>query len=235
MSSQEGYHALIVEKDEEVCGILERGLLRCMAILGTHVVYDADSALEAYQKRFYGLVLLEPEVLGKTCIDLIRSLRKMDRKILIVILTALPRESPELVRYWMEGADLIVCKPFSLSRLLDVIQERLHVKTDSDAENRCRKLLSVWGFQRRLLGTRFIELSSRLLYGNATMPMKTVYMEVAQRERTSPENVESAIRTAVQDAFTNGQLRKAYSSDKRPSNKEFLYMLAEMMVRHEND
>ena len=103
MSSQEGYHALIVEKDEEVCGILERGLLRCMAILGTHVVYDADSALEAYQKRFYGLVLLEPEVLGKTCIDLIRSLRKMDRKILIVILTALARISLSASRFPCPG------------------------------------------------------------------------------------------------------------------------------------
>ncbi len=235
MSSHEGYQALIVENDPEICHILETGLTRCMAILGTHVVCDMESALEAYKRRFYELVLIEPEILGDKSIALIRNLRSMRGDILIMILTSLPQDAPLLFHCRMEGADYIICKPFSLCYLLDLIREQLHIQSDLDVNRRCREMLSEWGFQHRLLGTKFIQRAALLLYSNTTLPMKTVYAEVAKRERTSSENVESVIRTAIQDAFQKGKLKATYASQKRPSNKEFLYMLTEKMVQNEND
>ncbi|MEA4824604.1 MAG: sporulation initiation factor Spo0A C-terminal domain-containing protein [Clostridiaceae bacterium] len=235
MSSHEGYQALIVENDPEICHILETGLTRCMAILGTHVVCDMESALESYKRRFYRLVLIEPEILGEDSIALIRNLRLLHGEIFIMILTSLPRDASLLLHCRIEGADCIVCKPFSLSYLLDLIQNRLRIQSDLGVNRRCREMLSEWGFQHRLLGTKFIQRAALLLYSNTTLPMKVVYAEVAKQERTSSENVESVIRTAIQDAFIKGKLKEIYVSQKRPSNKEFLYMLTEKMVRYEND
>ena len=67
---------------------------------------------------------------------------------------------------------------------------------------------------------------------------KRLYPEVAERFETSPSKVERAIRHAIEVAWNKGKIEninsifgvKVYSSTEKPTNGEFIALVADKML-----
>lgn len=73
--------------------------------------------------------------------------------------------------------------------------------------------------------------------------VKIIYVEIATKRRTTSSRVERAIRHAIEKAFTYGDYEaiykyfgSSYRKDKgKPTNKEFIAMLVELMKEDKNE
>ena len=139
------------------------------------------------------------------------------------------------------GASFVAYKPLDYSRLPALIHACLDARRHSpaapaDAEGLpdarraaiVREKLTELGIPLLLSGalclTEAIALltpaNDRLLMRNLS---KGLYVQVAERVRSTPARVERAVRTAISVGFDRGALGRCFN--RRPSNREFIQYL----------
>lgn len=125
------------------------------------------------------------------------------------------------------------------------------IKTNETNERKLKQenigdVLKRIGIPCHLLGYHYIQDAVRISISD---PMKfskfatIVYGDVASKNKTPPTRVERAIRHAIEKAFTHGNSEEiykyfgsSYSKDKgKPTNKEFIAMLVELMKEDRNE
>ncbi len=113
---------LIAEDEERIASFLEKGL-RANGFT-TEVVTDGAQALSLARSGRFDLLILDLGLPGKDGFDVLRELRRADRQLPVVILTA--RDSVgDTVAGLEGGADDYVTKPFRFDELLARIRVRL--------------------------------------------------------------------------------------------------------------
>ena len=80
-------------------------------------VHDGASALEAFQRSRFDLIVLDLMLPGKSGLEVLRELRGLRHEVRVVVLTALSDES-DVVRGFEMGADDYMAKPFSPRELV---------------------------------------------------------------------------------------------------------------------
>jgi two-component system response regulator MprA len=107
---------LVVEDDEPIASVLERGLT--LAGYGVELALDGDAARERWRATRYAVVILDVMLPGVDGITLCAEMRTAGDPTPVLLLTA--RDDPEIRAAGMEaGASAVMVKPFEYRRLLD--------------------------------------------------------------------------------------------------------------------
>jgi DNA-binding response OmpR family regulator len=106
---------LVVEDDRKVASFLERGLRE--EGYAVDVAHHGDDGLMKANVHDYDLAVLDVMLPGKTGLEIVRELRRNERPVPVLMLTA--RDSTDdVVRGLDAGADDYLTKPFSFDELL---------------------------------------------------------------------------------------------------------------------
>ncbi len=106
---------LVVEDDRKVASFLEKGLRE--EGYAVDVAYDGEDGSLKANVYEYDLAVLDVMLPGKTGLEIVRDLRRSERPVPVLLLTA--RDSKDdIVRGLDAGADDYLTKPFSFDELL---------------------------------------------------------------------------------------------------------------------
>ncbi len=147
------------------------------------------------------------------------------------------------------GADYFLLKPFSMEELdkkVKNIRLRTPVRTynaikRTGLEQRITEIFMTVGIPAHIKGYQFLREAIKMAIDSPEIInsiTKRLYPEVAGRFETSPSKVERAIRHAIEVAWNKGKIEninslfgvKVYSSNEKPTNGEFIALVADKMM-----
>ena len=146
------------------------------------------------------------------------------------------------------GADAFMLKPYSLPLLKKRVDGlRSFARYDhkqAGLEKRLSEIFITVGIPAHIKGYQFLReaikkaIDSPDIINSIT---KRLYPEVAEKFATSPSKVERAIRHAIEVAWNKGRIEsinslfglKVYSSNEKPTNGEFIALVADKMMLEE--
>lgn len=121
---------LLVEDEEELAGIVARGLRKCGYAVDT--AYDGEEALDYYRLNAYDVIILDLNLPKKDGLAVLQSIRQKDKRMKILILSARSAIEDRVLGL-DSGANDYLTKPFdflelearirSLSRIAYIQQE----------------------------------------------------------------------------------------------------------------
>ena len=150
------------------------------------------------------------------------------------------------------GAKYYCIKPFDLKtlkeRLHDVINpEQAHSNTffngkaNNQIEEKITNIFITVGIPAHIKGYQFLREAIKLAIANPEIInsiTKKLYPTIAEKYDTSASKVERAIRHAIEVAWNRGKIEninnlfgiKVYSSNEKPTNGEFIALVADKML-----
>ncbi len=146
------------------------------------------------------------------------------------------------------GAKYYAIKPFSpsllIERIEDVFNEEKIVNTNINVNKVEEKITNIFitvGIPAHIKGYQFLREAIKLAIANPEIInsiTKKLYPTIAERYNTSASKVERAIRHAIEVAWNRGKIEninnvfglKVYSSNEKPTNGEFIALVADKML-----
>jgi two-component system response regulator (stage 0 sporulation protein A) len=166
----------------------------------------------------------------------------------IVVLSALSKEG-FVSKATRLGADYYMVKPYELStltaRLMDLtVQKKASLVVrgrNKSVEEKITNIFITVGIPAHIKGYQFLREAIKLAIDNPEIVnsiTKRLYPLIADKFGTSASKVERAIRHAIEVAWNKGRIEninslfgvKVYSSNDRPTNGEFIALVADKML-----
>jgi two-component system, OmpR family, copper resistance phosphate regulon response regulator CusR len=153
-------HVLLVEDDERIREIVERGLGARGFVVSS--AGDAPSGIELARALDVDLVLLDLVLPGGHGLEVLEAIRAIKPRLPVIALTALA-DVRSRVDGLEAGADDYVTKPFSIQELAARIRARLRWREDAGALLKAGALTVDLTAHRAVLDGRVVPLSAREL------------------------------------------------------------------------
>lgn len=148
------------------------------------------------------------------------------------------------------GAKYYCIKPFDFKtlqeRIDDIIEQkvsnnRVAIKPTSLLEEKITNIFITVGIPAHIKGYQFLREAIKLAIANPEIInsiTKKLYPTIAEKYDTSASKVERAIRHAIEVAWNRGKIEninnlfgiKVYSSNEKPTNGEFIALVADKML-----
>ncbi|MBR4998613.1 MAG: sporulation transcription factor Spo0A [Clostridia bacterium] len=150
------------------------------------------------------------------------------------------------------GAKYYCVKPFDLKTLKerledivnpDISQSNLffNAKANNQIEEKITNIFITVGIPAHIKGYQFLREAIKLAIANPEIInsiTKKLYPTIAEKFETSASKVERAIRHAIEVAWNRGKIEninnlfgiKVYSSNEKPTNGEFIALVADKML-----
>ncbi len=150
------------------------------------------------------------------------------------------------------GAKYYCIKPFDIETLKDRIHDVLNTdnketrvffnaKTTNHIEEKITNIFITVGIPAHIKGYQFLREAIKLAIANPEIInsiTKKLYPTIAEKYDTSASKVERAIRHAIEVAWNRGKIEninnlfgiKVYSSNEKPTNGEFIALVADKML-----
>ncbi len=150
------------------------------------------------------------------------------------------------------GAKYYAVKPFSVSVLLERVEEIYSSVTETNEkgvgmsapnhlEEKITNIFITVGIPAHIKGYQFLREAIKLAIANPAIInsiTKKLYPSIAEKFSTSASKVERAIRHAIEVAWNRGKIEninsvfglKVYSSNEKPTNGEFIALVADKML-----
>ena len=148
------------------------------------------------------------------------------------------------------GAKYYCIKPFDVQtlkeRVADVlnpssVQTKAYSKTANQIEEKITNIFITVGIPAHIKGYQFLREAIKLAIANPEIInsiTKKLYPTIAEKYDTSASKVERAIRHAIEVAWNRGKIEninnlfgiKVYSSNEKPTNGEFIALVADKML-----
>jgi two-component system response regulator (stage 0 sporulation protein A) len=218
--------------DYEIVGIAENGL----------------KALELIEKRMPDFLILDivmPELDGFGVLCALEGKKKPT----IIMISQLATDGfvQKALRY---GASYFLAKPFSFDTLHKILTEfgAPQIQAPNPVSKRNRSLdekianlfISV-GIPAHIKGYQFLREAIKMTVDNPEIInsiTKRLYPTIAERYQTSSSKVERAIRHAIEVAWSRGKIEninnifgiKIYSPNEKPTNGEFIALVADKLL-----
>ena len=150
------------------------------------------------------------------------------------------------------GAKYYCIKPFDIQTLKDRIQDIMqpsvkqsgvffNSKNGSQIEEKITNIFITVGIPAHIKGYQFLREAIKLAIANPEIInsiTKKLYPTIAEKYDTSASKVERAIRHAIEVAWNRGKIEninnlfgiKVYSSNEKPTNGEFIALVADKML-----
>ncbi len=150
------------------------------------------------------------------------------------------------------GAKYYCIKPFDIETLKDRMHDVLNTdnketrvffnaKTANHIEEKITNIFITVGIPAHIKGYQFLREAIKLAIANPEIInsiTKKLYPTIAEKYDTSASKVERAIRHAIEVAWNRGKIEninnlfgiKVYSSNEKPTNGEFIALVADKML-----
>lgn len=148
------------------------------------------------------------------------------------------------------GASYYAVKPFSLNLLIERIDDILNAEKEvnlqsginmNKVEEKITNIFITVGIPAHIKGYQFLREAIKLAIANPEIInsiTKKLYPSIAEKFSTSASKVERAIRHAIEVAWNRGKIEninnvfglKVYSSNEKPTNGEFIALVADKML-----
>ena len=215
-------------------------------------VSDGQSAIDSivnHQPDFVVLDLVLPKLDGFAVLDFISN--KLVSKKPIVIVTSALSQDAFVNKALASGASDFIAKPFSpnvIKEHIDSLSTGGVVYPHSSAKAKAKlieeQITNVFltiGIPAHIKGYQYLREAIKLTFNHPTYInniTKELYPAIAQKFETTPSKVERAIRHAIEIAWNRGRIEsintifgmKIYSSQDRPTNSEFIALVADKML-----
>ncbi len=150
------------------------------------------------------------------------------------------------------GAKYYCIKPFNIDTLKERIEDLLNppstqsgtffnAKANNQIEEKITNIFITVGIPAHIKGYQFLREAIKLAIANPEIInsiTKKLYPTIAEKYDTSASKVERAIRHAIEVAWNRGKIEninnlfgiKVYSSNEKPTNGEFIALVADKML-----
>lgn len=150
------------------------------------------------------------------------------------------------------GANYYCIKPFNIQTLKERIEDVLtpttsqsgtifNSKASNQIEEKITNIFITVGIPAHIKGYQFLREAIKLAIANPEIInsiTKKLYPTIAEKYDTSASKVERAIRHAIEVAWNRGKIEninnlfgiKVYSSNEKPTNGEFIALVADKML-----
>ena len=149
------------------------------------------------------------------------------------------------------GAKYYCLKPFNTLTLVDRVDDLFNEdkpqakiysgKQNNQLEEKITNIFITVGIPAHIKGYQFLREAIKLSIANPDMInsiTKKLYPTIAEKYETSASKVERAIRHAIEVAWNRGKIEninnlfgiKVYSSNEKPTNGEFIALVADKML-----
>ena len=148
------------------------------------------------------------------------------------------------------GAKYYAIKPFSAKVLIDRIEDVFNTDPETinvnnrnmgKVEEKITNIFITVGIPAHIKGYQFLREAIKLAIANPEIInsiTKKLYPTIAEKYSTSASKVERAIRHAIEVAWNRGKIEninnvfglKVYSSNEKPTNGEFIALVADKML-----
>lgn len=150
------------------------------------------------------------------------------------------------------GAKYYCIKPFDTQTLKERIKDIVEIsqpqsnvffnaKTNNQIEEKITNIFITVGIPAHIKGYQFLREAIKLAIANPEIInsiTKKLYPTIAEKYDTSASKVERAIRHAIEVAWNRGKIEninnlfgiKVYSSNEKPTNGEFIALVADKML-----
>ncbi|MBE7076540.1 MAG: sporulation transcription factor Spo0A [Clostridiales bacterium] len=147
------------------------------------------------------------------------------------------------------GAKYYCIKPFDIKTLMDRIDDILSPASQNKGvtrqvnvlEEKITNIFITVGIPAHIKGYQFLREAIKLAIANPEIInsiTKKLYPTIAEKYETSASKVERAIRHAIEVAWNRGKIEninnlfgiKVYSSNEKPTNGEFIALVADKML-----
>ena len=210
---------------------------------------DGISAITMIAERKPQYLIMELVLQGYDGLRVISKVREIDKNVKIIVLTAICRD--EVISKAMSlGADYFLAKPCEfnvvLERVLDMSERsvELALVENSKKERLDEKISKIFinvGIPPHIKGYSFLREGVKMavdepdIINNIT---KKLYPRIGEKFETTPSKVERAIRHAIEVAWNRGRIDsinnilgvRAYIGAEKPTNGEFIALIADKML-----
>lgn len=147
------------------------------------------------------------------------------------------------------GAKYYAMKPFDINLLIERISDILNAEDDGSqtginmnkVEEKITNIFITVGIPAHIKGYQFLREAIKLAIANPEIInsiTKKLYPTIAEKFSTSASKVERAIRHAIEVAWNRGKIEninnvfglRVYSSNEKPTNGEFIALVADKML-----
>ena len=195
------------------------------------------------------IVITEIVLKGEDGFELLEKINTLAKKPKVFVLSALSQES-FVEKAMSMGAVYYMAKPFNSNSLLKRINEisnygeNVSVATKTQNRQLDEKITNIFitvGIPAHIKGYQFLREAIKMAISNPEIInsiTKKLYPSIAQKFDTSSSKVERAIRHAIEVAWNRGKIEninnvfglKVYSSNEKPTNGEFIALVADKML-----
>ena len=213
---------------------------------------DGISAISAVADKKPGILLTDLVVSGYDGLSVVRKVKEMKLGTKVVVLTAFCSDDI-LSKAVGAGADYFLAKPIEFSalkeRLNEILEDKADVQTSNSSNNfhqvsleeKISKIFINVGIPPHIKGYSFLREGVKMavddpeIINNIT---KKLYPSIGEKYNTTASKVERAIRHAIEVAWNRGRIDsinnilgvRAYIGAEKPTNGEFIALVADKML-----
>lgn len=243
---------MLVDDNREFCALLQELIAKEPDFVCVGMVHDGRTALSTIPRLNPDLVILDLVLPHLDGLGVLECMRQKGITSKFLILTAFGTDH-FLEKALKLGADCFVMKPFEPSVLIQRIREIAKRKSSESWSERDRltnhldkavieetiaQRITEIGVPAHYKGYRYLKDAIAMVVddiGLLDQVTKVLYPTIAERNHTSPEKVERAMRHAIETAWSRGDVEVlhrtfGYSVDAnrgRPTNSSFIAKLAD--------
>ncbi len=217
------------------------------------VMEDAISAISIIVERKPDFLITELVLLGYDGLCVISKIKEAGVKTKIIVLTSLIRE--DIVQKSISaGADYFMAKPYKISALtgvMEMLDKELPKENYQNSysenfhkislEEKISKIFINVGIPPNIKGYSFLREGVCLAVNEPEIinsVTKELYPRIGKKYNTTPSKVERAIRHAIEVAWSRGRIDginnilgvRAYMNADKPTNSEFIALIADKML-----
>lgn len=209
---------------------------------------DGKTAIEKLKENAFDLLIVDlvlPEIDGFEVIEVSKELNKNMK---VIVISALANDV--FIKKAMSlGTNYFMLKPVGLdilSKRVTEIFEQVEIddrkiKFDKEIEEKITNIFITVGIPAHIKGYQFLREAIKLSMENPDIInsiTKKLYPSIAEKFDTSASKVERAIRHAIEVAWNRGKIENinsvfgltVYSNNEKPTNGEFIALVADKML-----
>lgn len=239
---------LIVDDNVNYCNEVKAELLR-YGMFDVLTCYDGISAIgecERSRPQVMVLDLVMPNVDG---MEVLRNITEKNIDVNVIAMS-LPIGDEFITGALRAGAKFYMTKPINVNalknRIMDLFTEKTSyqapkVKLNRSLDERLANIFISVGIPAHIKGYQYLREAIKMAIENPDIInsiTKRLYPEVAEKFDTTASKVERAIRHAIEVAWNKGKIEninhlfgiKVYTSNDKPTNGEFIALVADKMI-----
>lgn len=240
---------LIVDDNLESANNLKQDLLTNENFDVVAISTNVEEALFLIKSNKPDILITELVLKGKDGFELLEELKNKNYNVKTIVLSALSHQG--FVQKAMNlGVSYFMSKPYDkdvlIKRVFDVLNQdeeetSFDKKRLKNLEEKITNIFITVGIPAHIKGYQFLREAIKMAIDNPEIInsiTKKLYPSIAEKFETSPSKVERAIRHAIEVAWNRGKIEnintlfgvKVYSNNEKPTNGEFIALVADKML-----